>query len=396
MRKLKVFGWFKNRWRFLLAVFAVSGVTAFLLTTQITTLFPNPNQYEIQTIDTLTKTKVWHQPIDAPYLIVARGFDHFTSPLTAVRLTSVLAGVGIILLLSYTFRQWFSDRVAVAGILFIITSSWFLSFSRIGAPFVMSAFWLCLFIAMGTWRTYTVRPLLTDVCIAVAVGLSLYTPLYIWLAVIGILVLSFRRRRNMYIVPRKHQWILPVVLLITVGPLLYIGAKNINIFEVLLGIKSLPVNFPIFMERVLQNFSQIFIRGTVDPSLNLGRLPLLDIFSIVMVVLGFFYFESRIKLRRSQFLFAFGAIALFLISMSEFLLGNLALLFPIVMILAIGGIVQLLQRWLNSFPRNPIARSIGVCLVVIAIGFTSFYHLQRYFVAWANNPDAITAHTPDK
>jgi hypothetical protein len=62
------------------------------------------------------------------------------------------------------------------------------------------------------------------------------------------------------------------------------------------------------------------------------------------------------------------------------------------MLLAIGGIVEILQRWLESFPRNPVARSIGVCLLVAAIGFTSFYHLQRYFVAWGNNPAAIAEH----
>jgi hypothetical protein len=62
------------------------------------------------------------------------------------------------------------------------------------------------------------------------------------------------------------------------------------------------------------------------------------------------------------------------------------------MLFAIAGIVELLNRWIKSFPRNPIARSVGVCVIVIAIGFTSHYHLQRYFVAWSGNPSAIEAH----
>jgi hypothetical protein len=78
--------------------------------------------------------------------------------------------------------------------------------------------------------------------------------------------------------------------------------------------------------------------------------------------------------------------------MTEFDVGSLSIMFPIIMLIAIGGIVDILQRWLGSFPRNPVARSIGVCLLVAAIGFTSFYHLQRYFVAWGNNPAAIEAH----
>jgi hypothetical protein len=303
-----------------------------------------------------------------------------------------LFGLFTALLLCYTLRQWFSDRIAVAGTLFVVTSSWFLAFSRIGAPFVMGAFWLSLFIAIGTWRTYTTKPLLTDSLIILAAGLSLYTPKYIWLAVIGVFVLAIRRRKQLYILPRKHQWLLPLILLVTSAPLIYAGIRNVSIIDNLLGIDSLPLNFPEFLSRVFQNVSEIFFRGTISPSISLGRLPLLDIFSIVMVALGLYYFERRITLRRSQFLFAFGALAIFLVSMTEFDVGSLSIMFPIIMLIAIGGIVDILQRWLGSFPRNPVARSIGVCLLVAAIGFTSFYHLQRYFVAWGNNPAAIEAH----
>ena len=260
----------------------------------------------------------------------------------------------------------------------------------------MGAFWLSLFIGIGTWRTYTTKPLLTDSLIIIAAGLSLYTPRYIWLAVIGMLVLAIRRKKQLYILPRKHQWLLPLLMLVVTTPLIYAGIRNINIVEQLLTIDSLPLNFQEFASRVFQNVSQVFFRGTISPSITLGRLPLLDIFSIVMVALGLYYFERRITLRRSQFLFAFGALAIFLVSMSAFAVGNLSIMFPIIMLLAMGGIVEILQRWLKSFPRNPIARSIGVCLIVAAIGFTSFYHLQRYFVAWGNNPDVISAHKLDK
>lgn len=392
MGKISPLRWLRHRFSYLLAVFSVGLVATTLLTTQLTTLFKYPNIIEAENIKVLTHGVILNDPIDAPYYVIARGLNLLVAPLTALRLTAVIFGLFTILLLSYTLRQWFSDRIAVAGTLFLVTSSWFLAFSRIGAPYVMGAFWLSLFIAIGTWRTYTTKPLLTDSLIVLAAGLSLYTPRYAWLAVIGMFVLTIRRRKQLYILPRKHQWLLPLVALVATAPLIYTCVRNINILEQLLGINSLPLNFQEFLSRVFQNVSQIFFRGTITPYLSLGRLPLLDIFSIVMVALGLYYFEHRATLRRSQFLFAFMALAIFLVSMTDFELGSLAILFPIIMLLAMGGIVEILQRWLGSFPRNPIARSIGVCLLVAAIGFTSFYHLQRYFVAWGNNPAAIEAH----
>ncbi len=392
MGKYAPLRWLRNKYHYLLAVISVGLVTATLLTTQLTTLFSGPNIVEAENIKTVSHGVILSNPIDAPYYLVAKGLDLLVAPLTALRLTAVIFGLFMILLLSYTLRQWFSSRIAVTGTLFLVTSSWFLAFSRIGAPYVMGAFWLSLFIAIGTWRTYTTKPLLTDSLIVVAAGLSLYTPRYAWLAVIGMFVLTIRRRKQLYILPRRHQWLLPLIALGVTAPLIYACARNISILEQLLGINSLPLNFQEFMARVFQNVSQIFFKGTSTPYLTLGRLPLLDIFSIVMVALGLYYFERRITLRRSQFLFAFMALAIFLVSMTDFELGSLAILYPIIMLLAIGGIVEVLGRWLGAFPRNPIARSIGVCLLVAAIGFTSFYHLQRYYVAWGNNPAAIEAH----
>lgn len=396
MGKIAPLRWLRHRYRSLLAIFSVGLVATTLLTTQLTTLFEGPNIVEVESVKVLNFGVILDDPIDAPYYLVSRALDLVTAPLTALRLSTVIFGLFTILLLSYTLRQWFSDRIAVTGTLFLVTSSWFLAFSRIGAPYVMGAFWLSLFIAIGTWRTYTTKPLLTDSLIVLAAGLSLYTPRYAWLAVIGMLVLTIRRKKQLFILPRKHQWLLPLIALAVTAPLIYACVMNINILERLLGINSLPLNFQDFMVRVFQNVSQIFFRGTITPYLSLGRLPLLDIFSIVMVAIGLYYFERRITLRRSQFLFAFMALAVFLVSMTDFELGSLAILYPIIMLLAMGGIVEILQRWLSAFPKNPIARSIGVCVLVAAIGFTSFYHLQRYYVAWGNNPSAIQSHKIDK
>ncbi len=394
MAKMKLWALIQSRWRLILAVASIAGICVFLLLAQITTLFPAPNSAEAEALTALGTSSPWENPVDAPYYLVARFMDIFVGELTSLRVTSAMFGFATAASLAYVLRQWFTDRIAVAGTLIIVTSSWFLSFSRIGAPFVMGAFWLAALLALGTWRTFTRKPLLTDSLIAVTAGLSLYTPRYAWLISLGFIVLALRRYREFFIIPRSHQWFLPVIFAIPVVPLVYAAFTNQSAIDPILGIVPLPDSSLQYIRNVYSSVNQLFFRGLSQPGQSLGRLPLLDIFSVVMAALGVYYYERHIRLRRSQILFTIGTLALFLVCLTPFAVGKLALLFPIVMLFSVGGIVELLKRWLDSFPRNPIARSVGVCCIVVAIGFTSFYHLQKYFVAWAGNPDTISAHNP--
>jgi hypothetical protein len=130
-----------------------------------------------------------------------------------------------------------------------------------------------------------------------------------------------------------------------------------------------------------------FFRSPLLPELHLGRLPLLDIFSTTMFLLGIYYYAVRFTNRRSLILFSSFVLLLLVIPLSPIYILSATILMPLIYICIISGIVELLKQWFSYFPRNPLARSLGVALVVIAIGFTSFYHLERYFIAWPNTPD---------
>ena len=397
MRIKALVGWIKKRAVMLLAILSVGGITAFVTLFQLESLMPGANVYEVQTNETLRllSQEPLSNPINLPYYLLVKLFTVFTSDLLAQRLASALLGIAMVGLLTYVLRQWFNNRIAIVGALLLATSSWYLALSRTGAPFVVAAFWLSLFFAIGTWRTYTRRPLLTDALIAVALALSLYTPYYVWLAVVGLIVLTLRRKKQLFVLPRKHQWILPGLFTLFIAPLLIAIVREPHIARELAGLQTLPASFMEFVRQIGQNIAHIFFRGFSDPALSLGRLPLLDIFSAVMVALGILYFERQRDLRRSQILFGAVLVLGVAVSITSFAVGKLSIFFPIIMIFAVAGIVELLNRWLKSFPRNPIARTVGVCVIVVAIGFTSQYHLQRYFVAWSGNPDAIAAHSTD-
>jgi dolichyl-phosphate-mannose--protein O-mannosyl transferase len=128
----------------------------------------------------------------------------------------------------------------------------------------------------------------------------------------------------------------------------------------------------------------VFARGEVSPAFTIGRLPLLDVGTSIFFVLGSYWYLFQSKLDRTKLLtigLIFGLILAGLNGSSY-----LAFLLPFVYLVAIGGLALMLQQWFTVFPRNPLARGIGVGVMSLLIAVIGFYHLQSYFVAWPNTP----------
>jgi uncharacterized membrane protein YoaK (UPF0700 family) len=73
---------------------------------------------------------------------------------------------------------------------------------------------------------------------------------------------------------------------------------------------------------------------------------------------------------------------------------SLALLLPIIYFVAANGIAAMLVSWFTVFPRNPVARSIGLILITAAVLITCVFHVKRYFVAWPNASETTQAFSP--
>jgi len=135
------------------------------------------------------------------------------------------------------------------------------------------------------------------------------------------------------------------------------------------------------------------VNNTDSVPLGLGRLPMLDIMSIFMFLLGLYYYERRLSMRRSKTLFGGLLVGLFVTSLTGFSVYKLSILLPIIYIFIAGGVNEVITRWLSVFPRNPVARSFGIGILAVSIGFLANYHLMRYFVARPGNPAIIEHYT---
>jgi hypothetical protein len=174
--------------------------------------------------------------------------------------------------------------------------------------------------------------------------------------------------------------LIPLVTMV-VWPL---GENTRNI----LSIMGLPTHIPSLVD-ILKNIAHIlgniFVYNIQGPLYVPGHLPLLSAGTSALALIGLFQFIVHFRLARTQLIVLVGLLGTVLISFGGPV--ALVLLLPFLYLLVIEGLKWLLERWLQVFPRNPLARGFGVVIVVVFVCVTSFYHLNRYFLAWGHSPE---------
>jgi hypothetical protein len=132
----------------------------------------------------------------------------------------------------------------------------------------------------------------------------------------------------------------------------------------------------------------LFIRGPIDSQRWLGHAPLLDIFSLTIVIAGIWFYVSHFRATRSRLLGSYWLLGVGLVALGGPV--GLSVLVPLLYILAATGIAYLLHDWLRVFPKNPIARRLGIGLVAVAVLVSCSYNLRAYFVAWPHDRTTLT------
>lgn len=130
--------------------------------------------------------------------------------------------------------------------------------------------------------------------------------------------------------------------------------------------------------------NQLFYHGPPDATAWLPGTPILDIFAIAMLILGFFAYRAGEHPDRERIVFSSFGIAVLLVVLGG--PSRLGLMIPLLYIVIANGIGYMLQSWFTVFPRNPLARSIGLSLIFAAVIVSCSYQLGRYFVAWPQSP----------
>lgn len=323
----------------------------------------------------------FYLPLKALRSIVFFAFSDHGALLT--RLPNAFFGLVAIASFAWLVKLWHGTRTAVLASCLFATSAWVLHVSRLASFDVM---YLCAVPLLLV--THLKLQKASDSAVVfygslVVWGLLLYIPGMIWLLLINVIA-----SRKSIAAGWRHfnrWWQRLAYLLIGIGwlPLLTNYIRNISELKVWLGL-SVPLDGPLLMLKQFAGvFVHLFVRGPQNPELWLGRAPLLDVFTLAVCLVGIYFYARHVRLARSRLLATFFLVGAVLIALGGTV--SLSLLVPIVYLLAATGIAYLLREWLQTFPRNPLARGLGVSLVVIAVALSCTYNLRAYFVAWPHN-----------
>lgn len=280
--------------------------------------------------------------------------------------------------------KWHTRRIAVFGTFLFVTSSWFLHSARLAVP-ETTYLLLPLLFYLGAKLEQGKQHLAAVAFSSVFVSMMLYLPGLIWFILPGLI---WQRKKLLNHLQELHQtwaiglFVLALVLLLPLITSLIAGDTSVVKW---LGLNTDGLSVLEFLKRIIFTPVHLFLKSDPNPATHLGRLPFLDIATAIFILLGSYRHFLHRHLDRSKVLAAGLVLATLLSAASN--QDTLALLLPMLYILATAGFTLMLQQWFTVFPRNPLARNIGIGLIVMVLGFTALYHLRRYFVAWPNTPE---------
>lgn len=370
-------------WRSVLAVAIISLVGAALLGYRLSTLTTGMSEQEVLFVQSASSlSEILARPL---YILqkVPLSVLNLLNISTSTTTRAITAGFALSSAVMFYFliKQWHTRRIAVIISLLLISSSWFLQLGRIASPEIMYVF-MPIVLLLLAFRFNTKERKLTGGLLIVAATLALYVPGLLWL-VAALKFMFIKRLLRLY---KKMSIVNRIVIiafvLLLLAPLIYAVVKD---WKILLDVLAIPETFaPIeWAKRLVLIPIFLTAQGPFMPMYNLGRLPLLDVFSVVMVILGAYWYYFRIKLLRTKVMIVMGGVSVALIAFSG--LVFIPMLLPLVFILIAAGLSLLLQQWFTVFPKNPLARIVGATLITGLIVIVCGYHLQRYFVAWSGS-----------
>lgn len=355
-------------------------VLAGVLSWRLGSLLPGYSAHEAATYAASDSfSSIWAHPFNAPYHLAVRLLIFvFPHNLIAVRIASVLVGWLTLLLFCVLVYRWYGTRTAIISTLIFGTSGWFLHAARLGTPAVCFLAVVAL-VACGVWLRERKAGLAVILGLILTTAL-LYTPGMVWFITIGLLW-QWKYIDKAF---KQHVGFVTLGAVIFIGGLLPLGWKMYKTPSLLKAWLRLPSDWsqPFhFVHNLFDIPVAIFFRGQTNPERWLGRLPLLGVVSSIAFMLGCYVFYRQFKLARAKLFIGLAVLGSLVIALSNNAIP-LTVLVPFIYVVVGVGASYLIGLWLDVFPRNPIARGLGITMFGLLVGLVCFYNLRSYFVAW--------------
>ncbi|HVC36054.1 MAG TPA: hypothetical protein VNE40_01225 [Candidatus Dormibacteraeota bacterium] len=337
-----------------------------------------------------------HDMLNGPWILLTKLLFHFHHSLLVFRLSSVFFGLVALALVYYILKTWHGYKIASLGVLLFGAGSWFLFLARFGSPDILQAtvplILIGLMVILGRQQGR-----LQFWLWLVALAFVLYIPGALWLAITAVALQVPKLRLMLSRVGRLPIIFGSLTFLVLLAPLIIFLASSILSrglagFEPWLGIK-LVGNIPIW-SNLLHNIINLALNifwhtpTKADPSQHLDSLPALDVIQTAFALVGLIIYSQQIRQKRWQANLILLAVSWLVVGLG---VSSPAMVLPIIVLMTATGIAYLLHQWYRVFPLNPLARSLGLSLIVITVSLSSLYNSRLYLVAWSNNPTTKTS-----
>jgi hypothetical protein len=384
------------KYRYGIGMFALFVSAIFLLTIRLDTLVIGiSNSEALQGLSNNSLADIVKNPLYAPYKIMQWGsIKILGSSALALRIPSVIFAAASVALLYDIFRHWHKQRIAILGSILFVTSSWFLNYARLGISSISLAFFILILLWAGTRLHHAPVRRWPFLIMAGTVAVSLYVPYMLYFLIAGVALHRYAVKKYLWHLNKKERVAGLAILIVIVAPLVYAMAIDTNLIKLYFGV---PLDLPSLKEylaSISETIGHIFWRSKENPELHLGELPMLDIFTATMAALGVYQYEKQLNQHRTKWLFIGSLILVLSLSLAS-LQETFIALAPLTYIFAATGVVTLLVQWYEIFPRNPVARTVGLIPIIMLMMIVTSYHANRYFLAWARSPETKAVFNMD-
>jgi 4-amino-4-deoxy-L-arabinose transferase-like glycosyltransferase len=355
------------------------------LSTSETQAFVKTASLDLQDLQTLAIPNL-------PFFAAQRlSMDLFGSSIFAFKLPALICafitGIGAVVLL----RRWFRSNIAVLATVIMITTGQFLYIAQSGSASITYILWPIWLLLIATMITTSERhKRIWKGLFFIALPLSLYTPLSIYLA-LAIISAGLLHPHVRYVIKkmsRPHLIFLVLLSILIVAPLGYLLSIHPRLWLDLLGA---PTTWP---PDLFHNLKVIFQQyfNFIHPQSGPLMTPVLDLGSMALILLGLWQLYLIRYTARSYTLTAWMIILVPVLIINPTFTS--VTFVPLLLVLA-SGLAYLLKAWYKMFPRNPYARFVGVVPLAILVGGLVASGLYRYFDGYRFDPVTSTSFNRD-
>lgn len=362
---------------------------ALLLFYKILTLVPFGLREYASEIGVLSVNQIKLHILFAPIKTVQFAILKFGDNDVQMRFASALAGLIAAYFLYLMLRKWYTARVSLLTTLMFGTSTWFLQTSRHAGSDVLYLSVVPVLLLSCLWFLSKKHDAKLPI-VAFLLGLLLYVPGAVVLIISALILFRKYLWKTVPKLSKRIKYTSLAVFVGTITPLIYsFSLRQRQILEWIGFDESQTWSAQTLASNLIEIPRQLFVSGPNDPAIWLFGTPVLDIFSIVMFCLGIYAFRAGYYPAREKLVFLFLGILIGIIWLGN--VASLSLIMPLIYIFIANGLAYMLQSWFTVFPRNPLARGIGVSIIVVVVLLSCSYQLQRYFVAWPKAEQTVPA-----